>query len=193
MSFYASLASDLLIQVEPSRPVGTSSNAASGRLNIDEDKIPRELVRIEEFIRLGLRARARKALTLYDQKTRAKKKRLSAATLQSMAEFYEALNLRLQARYVREEYAREYPATLGLDVVATAARQAHPLKFEEQIRKAAREFGVRPSLLFALVRTESNFRPNAVSSQNAYGLAQLILPTAKSVARRLGIKRVSPK
>ena len=193
LSFYASLASDLLIQVEPSRPLRTVSSTVAESLGTKEDKVPQELVRVKEFIRLGLRARARKALSLFEQKARSKRKRLSASTLETMAKSYEALNLKLQARYVREEFAREYPSTLGQVVVATAARQAHPLKFEAEIRKAAKEFGVRPSLLFALVRTESNFRSVAVSSQNAYGLAQLILPTAKSVARKLGIKRVSPQ
>ena|GEM_PF-6217456 len=193
LSFYASLASELLIQVEPSRPLGVLSSTVSANVSARKNEIPQELVRVEEFIRLGLRARARKALTLFEQKARSKRKRLSAATLEAMAEFYEALNLRLQARYVREEFAREYPATLGRAVVATAARQAHPLKFETEIRRAAKEFGVRPSLLFALVRTESNFRATAVSSQNAYGLAQLILPTAKAVARKLGMRRASPQ
>src|SRR5205085_1682024 len=49
-------------------------------------------------------------------------------------------------------------------------------------RGAADEFGVSDALLFGLIRTESGFRPDAVSNMAAYGLAQLILPTAQSVA-----------
>jgi soluble lytic murein transglycosylase len=38
------------------------------------------------------------------------------------------------------------------------------------------------------MREESAFRPEVVSSARAYGLMQLIMPTARSMGRKLGIK-----
>jgi len=190
LSFYSALASDLLAQVEP----GTVSLAAAAahKVVVQKEVLPVALVRVKELIRLGLRARARKALSRFDSDARRSNRRLSAIVLRTMADCYEALNQSLQARYTREEFAREYPGTLSLNEVAAAARQAHPLKFAREIRSAARRFAIPEFLLFALIRTESNFRPDAVSSQNAYGLAQLILPTAKAVGRRLGVRQITP-
>jgi hypothetical protein len=52
------------------------------------------------------------------------------------------------------------------------------MPFGRQIDAAARESGVHPWLLVALVRAESNFDPLAVSRAGASGLAQLMPATA---------------
>lgn len=46
------------------------------------------------------------------------------------------------------------------------------------VRKLAPEYGVSPRLAMAVIRTESNFEPTAVSSKNAQGLMQLIPETS---------------
>ena len=66
-----------------------------------------------------------------------------------------------------------------------------PLAYKDLIEKIAPEQGVPPELVYAVSRRESAFDPNIVSSAKAQGLMQLIPPTAKHVARRLGIKRLS--
>jgi membrane-bound lytic murein transglycosylase C len=51
-------------------------------------------------------------------------------------------------------------------------RQAE--KYRPAVTRFAEHYKVSPSLVFAVIRTESNFNPFAVSSAPAYGLMQLV-------------------
>jgi membrane-bound lytic murein transglycosylase C len=47
-------------------------------------------------------------------------------------------------------------------------------KYREVVGRYAAQYKVSPSLVFAVIRTESNFNPFAVSSAPAYGMMQLV-------------------
>jgi membrane-bound lytic murein transglycosylase C len=47
-------------------------------------------------------------------------------------------------------------------------------KYRSTVTRYAEQFKVSPSLIFAVIRTESNFNPFAVSSAPAFGLMQLV-------------------
>jgi soluble lytic murein transglycosylase len=64
------------------------------------------------------------------------------------------------------------------------ARLKYPLKYEDLVVDKSKQFEIPPSFLASLVYNESRFNPEAVSTQNAYGLAQIQLPTAKHVLKR---------
>jgi soluble lytic murein transglycosylase len=62
-------------------------------------------------------------------------------------------------------------------------RVYHPLAYTEAIAPNAREQGLDPYLVSALINVESGFRPDVVSSAGAVGLMQLLPETAAQVAR----------
>jgi soluble lytic murein transglycosylase len=69
-------------------------------------------------------------------------------------------------------------------------RIAYPPAYREEVERWAREAGVEPDLLMALMREESGLDPAVISSAGAVGLTQLMLPTARSVAKKLRMRRV---
>lgn len=55
-------------------------------------------------------------------------------------------------------------------------------KYDGIIQKAAKQFGVEVTLIKAIIKAESSFDPNAVSSSGAQGLMQLMPDTADDMA-----------
>ena len=66
-------------------------------------------------------------------------------------------------------------------------RHRFPLSYWKLIRRHARENGVDPFLVVALIRQESLFNPGAVSPAAALGLMQLLHKTARNEAASLGL------
>ena len=64
---------------------------------------------------------------------------------------------------------------------------AYPRAFRTLIENAALEFGLHPSVVWAIGRSESGFNPRVESHAAAIGLLQLILPTAQAMAKPLGL------
>lgn len=69
---------------------------------------------------------------------------------------------------------------------------AHPLAYADLIEKYADENGVSPSLVCAIICTESHFNPNAVSHAGAMGLMQLTPETYVWAQTRAGIRDKAP-
>lgn len=63
--------------------------------------------------------------------------------------------------------------------VAEALADERSRRYETTIRSAARLYQLPESLLRAVIHTESNYNPNAVSRTNAMGLTQLMPSTAR--------------
>jgi Soluble lytic murein transglycosylase and related regulatory proteins (some contain LysM/invasin domains) len=57
-------------------------------------------------------------------------------------------------------------------------------KYEDEVLASSEEYGLDPALVFAVIRTESSFDPNAVSRAGAKGLMQIMPATAEWVAFR---------
>jgi soluble lytic murein transglycosylase len=66
-------------------------------------------------------------------------------------------------------------------------RIAYPRAFSPLIEQAAAEAQVPPEFVRAIAREESSFNPSVVSTALAYGLIQLIRPTARIYAQPLGL------
>lgn len=68
---------------------------------------------------------------------------------------------------------------------------SYPDPYADDIRRSAARSALPPEWVYALMRQESLFDPRAVSPSNAYGLLQLLLPTARHTAKRIGLPRPS--
>jgi soluble lytic murein transglycosylase len=65
----------------------------------------------------------------------------------------------------------------------------YPLAYWDIITQEARARNLDPYQVAGLIRQETVFNPRAVSSARAYGLMQLLVPTAITTARRSGVDR----
>ena len=64
----------------------------------------------------------------------------------------------------------------------------YPRPWLESVKRYAAEYNLPEYLLYALLRSESYFKPEVVSHAGAIGLAQLMKPTAADIARRLKLE-----
>ncbi|MCR8643745.1 lytic transglycosylase domain-containing protein [Paenibacillus sp. N1-5-1-14] len=55
----------------------------------------------------------------------------------------------------------------------------YPIHYKEEIKKHATTYNVDPLLVAAIIRVESNYKPNETSKKGALGLMQLMPETAK--------------
>ena len=69
------------------------------------------------------------------------------------------------------------------------ARLAYPRAYQPLVEATASSSDLPPALLYATMRAESAFKADARSPAGALGLTQVIRPTAREIARELGLKR----
>ena len=70
-------------------------------------------------------------------------------------------------------------------VMSTAQKHIYYRKYESAVSRYSAEFGVSEALVYAVIKTESNFDPSARSRVGASGLMQLTPETFIDVAERL--------
>lgn len=67
-----------------------------------------------------------------------------------------------------------------------AGRRICPMHYKDEVFRIANEYELDPCLVFAVIKVESDFVPDAVSRAGAQGLMQLMPDTADWVAWRQG-------
>lgn len=65
--------------------------------------------------------------------------------------------------------------------------KVYKLEYTEYVRKYANEYNVDEYLIYAIIKAESNFEPNAESHRGAKGLMQLMYSTAEDIAKRINV------
>lgn len=74
----------------------------------------------------------------------------------------------------------------GLFTYDRFLRETHPLKYTAYVERYASEYGIQPTLVYAVIKTESGFRADAVSNVGARGLMQIMEDTFDWIKFRLG-------
>lgn len=88
-------------------------------------------------------------------------------------QFAESLVTKSTTRAVEQENGTKTAHLVNIPMVTNFShKQAE--KYRPVVAQFAERYQISPSLVFAIIRTESNFNPFAVSSAPAYGLMQLV-------------------
>jgi soluble lytic murein transglycosylase len=93
------------------------------------------------------------------------------------------------AEALRERVPARLPPVL---LPAVFQRCLYPFAYRESLLAEGRLRGVDPYLMAALIRVESRFDAQALSSGAARGLTQFVLATARRVAAGIGMDRLEP-
>ena len=64
----------------------------------------------------------------------------------------------------------------------------YPKTYKEVVLVYEEKYNVDENLIFALIKSESNFNPKAISNSKAVGLMQLMEETAKEIAKKNNIE-----
>jgi len=70
-------------------------------------------------------------------------------------------------------------------------QKLYPQKFSDIVAKYSSQYGVDENMVYAIIKTESNFNQYAVSSKNAIGLMQITEATGEWAAAKMGINDFS--
>jgi len=100
-------------------------------------------------------------------------------------------SLQNSQRLVRERM-RDWPRRWPVGAWEPAWKVAFPKPYSDIVTRESKRALVPESLVYAVMREESQFDREAVSGAEAYGLMQLIVPTAKIAARKLGMTADPP-
>ena len=67
-------------------------------------------------------------------------------------------------------------------------RMLYKTDYRQYVEKYAEKYGVEKELLYAVIKVESKFDPNAISKSKAKGLMQIMDSTAKEIAKKNNIE-----
>jgi soluble lytic murein transglycosylase len=103
------------------------------------------------------------------------------------AQLYRARNDNVQAFNVLRRSFPDYSQMEPEELTREEWDVFYPLAYWDTIRQEATARSLDPYTVAGLIRQESVFNPRAVSPSDAYGLMQLLVPTARLTAKRYGV------
>jgi soluble lytic murein transglycosylase len=169
----------------PGSPVARAVANLRPVVEAEETAGPREAARLkraEELAAVGMEAEAHaeldKALEAAPQSPR-----LNLAK----AKLHRARNDNVQAFNVLRRSFPDYSQMEVEELTPDEWDVFYPLAYWDIIVQESRAKGLDPYTVAGLIRQESVFNPRAASHADAYGLMQLLVPTARMTARRYGV------
>lgn len=187
LSYYGMLAGQQLRSIDPHfhfpKAYPSSSLVSADDISAFGDAVRPGVIRGLAFHRVGLRQWAREELQAVGRAYLADDADHHATWV---ADLLDALEEPVQARLLSEAILE----TPSADRLATrpylwrAVRYAYPRVFEAAVVRAGEAFLMDDAAIYAVMRTESRFRPWAKSAVGARGLMQLMPRTARYLSRR---------
>jgi soluble lytic murein transglycosylase len=107
----------------------------------------------------------------------------------AIARIYRAKNDNVQALNILKRSFPDYSQMKPEEMRPDEWDIFYPLSYWDIITQESRARRLDPFQVAGLIRQESVFNPRAVSSARAYGLMQLVVPTAVTTAKRSGVDR----
>lgn len=77
---------------------------------------------------------------------------------------------------------------IAINLKEQIMKSMYKKEYLEYVEKYAKEYEVDSDLIYAIIKAESNFESDAVSSQNAQGLMQLMYATAEEIAESIDLE-----
>ncbi|KRQ88128.1 Soluble lytic murein transglycosylase precursor [Caloramator mitchellensis] len=75
--------------------------------------------------------------------------------------------------------------------IKTIFKFCYPIKYDVYVIKYASRYDMDPLLIFSIIKAESNFNPNAISSKGAMGLMQITPQTGEYISYLLKTSKFS--
>lgn len=72
-----------------------------------------------------------------------------------------------------------------IEIDKVVMKKIYPLKYGEYVEKYSREYDIDPYMVYAIIKAESNFNPDAKSASDAVGLMQIMEATAIETANKM--------
>lgn len=82
---------------------------------------------------------------------------------------------------------------LVIILIFVIAKMIYKIEYIDTINKECQKYNIDKYEILSIIKAESDFDSDAISSKNAVGLMQLTPETANWCAKKLGIKEVSEK
>lgn len=76
----------------------------------------------------------------------------------------------------------------AINIENVILKNLYPKEYEDYVYKYSENSKIDPLLVFAIIRTESNFKEDSISLSNAKGLMQLMDATATELATKLDME-----
>ena len=187
-SYYMLLAYTRLLQWDPDRALRAKS--AASMLNAAPPfSVPYQpqfekagYARATELMALGEIVKGNEELKLLELP-----KDLEPLLLWTRAAFEATAGSLKNSQSLVRERLRDWPRRWPVGAWEPAWKVAFPQPFQDIVARESKRTHVPQSLVYAVMREESQFDRDAISNAEAYGLMQLIVPTAKIAARKLGV------